>query len=164
MNAMDYAKLQIHEAFALLDACVGDLDDDHYNWNPSGTCNPIAKSHVHAVTSIDFFVNGVLKGAPLRWPEVAAAHGLPANPLQLWQSDARIPLCAIREYATSAEAIALDYLTSLSEADMDREVETQFFGKRSVAYIVQLAGMHLAGHTGDMAAVKGIQGLKGLPF
>ena len=164
MNAMDYAKLQLHEAFALMDACVGDLDDDHYNWKPGGTCNPIAKSHVHAVTSIDFFVNGVLKGAAMEWPGVATAHGLPANPMQLWQSEARIPLTAIKDYAKSMEAIALDYLSSLSEADLDREVETQFFGKRDVSYIVQLVGMHMAGHTGDMAAVKGIQGLKGLPF
>jgi hypothetical protein len=30
--------------------------------------------------------------------------------------------------------------------------------------VLQLLGMHTAGHAGDMATVKGMQGLKGLPF
>ncbi len=48
--------------------------------------------------------------------------------------------------------------------DLDREIETQFFGRKSAAWLLQLAGVHSVGHGGDIAAVKGMQGLKGLPF
>jgi hypothetical protein len=58
----------------------------------------------------------------------------------------------------------VEYISSIGDDDLDREVETQFFGKKDVAYLLQLAAMHAAGHAGDIAAVKGAQGLKGLPF
>jgi hypothetical protein len=38
------------------------------------------------------------------------------------------------------------------------------FGKRNEGFAIRLAGTPLAIHTGEIAAAKGLQGLKGLPF
>jgi hypothetical protein len=82
----------------------------------------------------------------------------------IWSFDGTIPMAAINAYAKEIEQAALDYVGSLTEADLDREIDTQFFGKKSLGWIIQLVGLHSAGHTGDISAVKGMQGLKGLPF
>ena len=164
MNAANYAKLQIEESFGLLNTSIGELTDEQYNWKPGGTCNPVAKSHVHVLTSVDFFIGSLLKGGAMLWPPIAEKAGLPGSPLQVWQAGDNIALATINEYGTKVQALALDYVSSLSEADFDREVETPFFGKRNVAYVVQLAGTHMVAHAGDITAVKGMQGLKGLPF
>lgn len=164
MRAVDYAKSQIGQVFDLLNICAEGVDEKQYNFNPGGTCNSVAKSHVHAISGIDFFVIRMLKGGDMLWPEFGPANGLPANPQEIWGHAGAVPLAAMKDFAAKAEKVALDYVASLSDADLDREVETQFFGKKTAGWVLQLLAMHTAGHAGDMATVKGMQGLKGLPF
>lgn len=164
MNATTYAKLQLEQAFGLMNGTAKGMDEQQYNWKPEGTCNPVGKNHVHALTSIDFFLNAVAQGKPTFWQAVATEHGLPQNPLEVWGYDGRIPMDVVNAYGLQVQTSALDYVASLSDADLDREVDTRFFGTQNVGFLLQLAGMHTVGHTGDMAALKGIQGLKGLPF
>ena len=164
MNAVDYAKSQMEQIFGLLNMCAEGIDEAQYNFNPPGTCNSVAKSHVHAASGIDFFLIRMLKGGDMLWPGFGPAHGLPANPQEIWGYDGVIPLAAVKEFSAKAQKVALDYIATLGDADLDREVETQFFGKKSAGWVLQLLGMHTAGHAGDMATVKGMQGLKGLPF
>jgi hypothetical protein len=166
MNAAQYAKDNLESCLGLLNACVGGMDDAQYNWKPGGTANIAAKSHVHAVTAVDFFINGIIRGdqAGLLWNEFAPKHGLPQNPMGIWTHEGAIAYAAMQEFAKEVQSKAVEFVASLKDEDFDREIETQFFGKKSVAFLVQLAGMHAVGHGGDIAAVKGIQGLKGLPF
>lgn len=164
MDAVTYARKQLESTFGLFNMCADGMSDEQYNFNPGGTCNTAAKSHVHAMTSIDFFVNGMLRGAGLGWTAVANANGLPANPMEIWGFDGTIPLDAIKQYGAEVQRQALDYVASLKPEDLDRELDTRFFGKQTVAFVLQLAVNHSMGHGGDIAAVKGMQGLKGLPF
>ncbi len=98
------------------------------------------------------------------WGTYAQKAGAPANPMEIWAFSGAIPQPIINAYATAVQEAALGYVSSLSDADLDREIETQFFGRKSLAWVIQLIGLHCAGHAGDMASVKGMQGLKGLPF
>ena len=164
MHATRYAKLQLEQAFNLINGAAQGMDDKQYNWKPEGTCNPAGKNHVHALTSIDFFLNFIAQGKPTLWQSFATEHGLPQNPLEVWGYDGQISMDAVNAYGQKVQQSALDYLATLSDADLDREVDTRFFGTQNVGFLLQLAGMHTVGHTGDIAALKGIQGLKGLPF
>lgn len=164
MKTSQYAKEQLEMAFGLVNSCAGGMDDAQYNFKPAGTANAPSKSHVHAITSMDFFLTGIAQGKPLAWGDFASQHNLPANPMEIWAFEGTVPLAAMNDYAKKVQEGVLAYVGSLSEADFDREVETNFFGKKSVAFLVHLAGIHAVGHAGDMAAVKGFQGLKGLPF
>jgi uncharacterized damage-inducible protein DinB len=164
MDAVTYAKTDLESAFGLLNVCAGGMDDAQYNWAPGGTCNTIAKSHVHALTSIDFFVNGIISGRPMLWAPVAQAHALPQSPLEIWKHEGAVPKTVMDEYAQHVQKSALDFVAGLTDAELDREIETQFFGTKSVAWLLQLTSTHSTGHGGDIAAVKGMQGLKGLPF
>ena len=164
MNAVTYARTDLESAFGLLNMCAAGMDDAQYNWAPGGTCNTIAKSHVHAVTSIDFFINATIKGGQMLWTPVAQAHSLPQSPLEVWNHEGAIPKAAIDDYAQATQKAALDAIAGFSDSDLDREIDTPFFGTKSVAWLLQLVSTHSTGHGGDIAAVKGMQGLKGLPF
>lgn len=164
MKAVDYAKLQTEQAFGLLKMAADGMDDAQYNLDGPGTCNAAAKSHVHALTSFDFFVMNKAKGADMIWPAFASKSGLPPNPQEIWGHGATISGAAMKEYAEQIQKVTLDYIATLSDVDLDRQVDTQFFGMQSLAFLIQLASMHATGHAGDVAAVKGMQGLKGLPF
>jgi hypothetical protein len=164
MNGTEYAKMQLQDTLGLLNVIVGDVNEDQYNWIPEGTtCNSVAKSHVHVLSSIDFFVNMIVGGGRSKWPEAAEKLGLPANPTKIWQADGRVALEPMKEYGKYVQETALAAVSKLSDADLDREIESQF-GKHPAGWYLQLSGMHTAGHAGDMAAIKGMQGLKGLPF
>ncbi len=164
MNATAYAKLQLEQAFSLMNGTAQGMTDEQYNFKPEGTCNPVAKNHVHALTAVDFFLNFLAQGKAPLWQPVAAATGLPQNSLEIWKFDGKVPLDAIASYGQQVRQSALDYVATLSDADLDRELDTRVFGTQNVGFLLQLAGMHTVGHTGDMAALKGLQGLKGLPF
>ena len=164
MKATDYVKLQTEQAFGLLKMAADGMDDAQYNLDPQGTCNAAAKSHVHSLTAFDFFVINKAKGADMLWPQFASKHGLPANSQEIWGFTGNVPGAAVKEFADQIQKATLDYISTLSDADLDRQIDTQFFGVQSQAFLLQLAAMHAAGHAGDVAAVKGMQGLKGLPF
>lgn len=167
MHATTFIVGQMEQAFGLASVVTNDMTDDQYNAQPGGNANSPAKSHVHALTSMDFFVNLVIRGGSftdLAWTAFAPTHGLPANPMEIWGFSGTVPLAAMKGYADTVKQDVLDYIATLNDADLDREIETQFFGKKSTAWILQLGIVHLAGHAGDIAAVKGVQGLKGLPF
>ncbi len=164
MKAIDYVKLQTEQAFGLLKMASDGMDDAQYNLDGPGTCNAAAKSHVHALTAYDFFVLNKAKGGGMLWPAFATAHGLPPNPQEIWGHSGTISGTAIKEFAAQIQKATTDYIATLSDADLDRQVDTEFFGTQPVAYLLQLASMHAAGHAGDVASVKGTQGLKGLPF
>jgi len=164
MNAVRYAKEQLSEAFNLFNVCADGMDDGQYNFQPPGTCNTPAQSHVHAMSSMDFFLNAMLRSGQMRWPQLAGQHGLPANPMEIWRYQGNVPYEPMKEYARAVQQDVLDYVGALKDDDLERIVKTQFFGEKSVAWILMLAVDHTMGHGGDIAAVKGMQGLKGLPF
>ena len=164
MDAITFAKGQIEQAFGLAAMAAKDMTDEQYNAAPGGTSNSAAKSHVHAITSMDFFISGLIGGGKLGWSDFAPKHGLPANPMEIWGFSGTIPLEPMNEYTSAVKERVLDQVGAMREADLDRQIETQFFGTQTAAWILQLATAHLAAHGGDMAAAKGAQGLKGLPF
>lgn len=164
MNATAYAKLQLEQAFSLLNGTAQGMTEAQYNFKPEGTANPIGKNHVHSLTAVDFFLNFLAQGKAPLWSGFAASTGLPQNSLEIWKFEGKIPLDAIASYGQDVQKSALDYLATLSDGDLDRELDTRVFGTQNVGFLLQLAGMHTVGHTGDIAALKGLQGLKGLPF
>ena len=164
MNALEYARSQVNSALDLVNLTMQDLNDDQYNWQPAGTCNSIAKLHAHALTAADFFVNMVIGGGTPLWAEAAGSTGLPANSLEIWKSDARVPLAAMQAYSTKLRDTIDQTLGRMDDADLDKSYETHMLGKQTGAWVLQLAATHSAGHAGEISAIKGMQGLKGLPF
>ncbi|MSQ34010.1 MAG: DinB family protein [Dehalococcoidia bacterium] len=64
MDATTVLKSQLKEAHDWLDATIQGVGPQQLHWNPAGKANNIAACCAHVVTSEDFVVNGMLKGAP----------------------------------------------------------------------------------------------------
>lgn len=164
MNAIEYATEHCQSAFEMLRQVTGDLDDAFYNREPGGTASSVGKTHVHALTSMDFFVNVGARGSGRLWARFASAHGLTENPREIWTSQAALSLDAINEFADELQAVVIGYIQSLSAADFDSEVETQVYGRQTRGALIRFAATHSIAHGGEIAAAKGVLGLKGLPF
>lgn len=164
MNSVAYATGQFEQALELLQSCLEDVDARALNWAPGGTCNSIGKTLVHVAVSLDFFVGRSLTGDEMVWPRFAETSGWPANPLKLWTHEGPLSMEAVNAYIDAVAKASRQILTRLTEADLERSVDTGRFGARSAAWLLQFVAVHTAGHAGEIAAVKGMQGMKGLPI
>ena len=155
-------RLQLDEAFDWLDQVVADLTPEQYAYQPEGSANPISKLHAHTISSADFWMNLMGLGKPMLWPTVAQEAGLPSNFIEVWQTDTPINLADMQAYTADLRT-GLSAVEALEDADLQREVKAPVFGRRDVGFVIRLAGIQLAIHTGEISAAKGLQGLKGLP-
>jgi len=156
-------RMQVGEAFDWLDQVISDLSPEQYSWQPEGTANPISKLHAHTLSSADFWMNLMGLQKPMLWMGVSQKLGLPGNFIEVWKTDAPINLSDMQEYAKSLrEASAA--IDPLDDAALERELTAPVFGRRDVGFVLRLAAMQMAIHTGEISAAKGMQGLQGLPF
>ena len=104
MNASEFAKGQLEMAFGLVNQCAGGMDDAQYNFEARRHGEHAAKSHVHAITSLDFFLTGIAQGKPLAWTEFARPArpaGEPDGDLGLRRRQSRWR--AMKEYAQQVQ-------------------------------------------------------------
>jgi len=156
-------RMQLGEALDWLDDVVRDLTPEQYSWQPDGSANPISKLHAHTLSSADFWMNLMGLQKPMLWMGVSQKLGLPSNFIEVWKTDAPINLSDMQEYAKSLRE-ASGAIDEIDDAALERELTAPVFGKRNVGFVLRLAGMQMAIHTGEISAAKGMQGLQGLPF
>jgi hypothetical protein len=156
-------RLQLNEAFDWLDQVIADLTPEQYSWQPEGSANPISKLHAHTLSSADFWMNLMGLQKPMLWMGVSQKLGLPGNFIEIWKTDTPIKLSDMQEYAKSLREASLA-IEVLDDVALERELVTPVFGKRDVGFVLRLAGIQMAIHTGEISAAKGMQGLQGLPF
>ncbi len=176
MTALELLKDQLKSARENFEATVGDLTHDHLYQDPGGKALPVGAQYVHLICSEDVIVQGMLQGkAPLSETTFKDKTGLsePMPPMdenwsaanEKWSKSVQIDLDLFREYAKAVYEATDQYFNSLQDEDLDKEIDLGAFGKNTVANI--LSGF-LIGHTnsltGEIAALKGLQGLKGYPF
>ena len=169
MNATQFVRQQVAEARGLTDAAMAGLTDEQFNWLPPGTIHPIKSASLHAVAGEDLFFQSILQGQPPLWATGgwAGRIGLAQAPGggQGWEEANRtvLALAPVLAYAEAVRNATDEYLARLTDDELDRQVS--FFGSESsVAGVLARFVAHTAGHTGEIAAVKGMQGLRGLPF
>jgi uncharacterized damage-inducible protein DinB len=169
MNAAQFIRQQVAEVRGLNNAALAGLTDEQFNWLPPGTINPIKSTLLHAVAGEDLFFQLVIQGQPPLWGTGGWADkiGLAQAPGggQGWQEakEATLELAPVLAYAEDMCTATNEYLERLTDEELDRRVN--FFGRESsVADVLARFVAHTVGHTGEIAAVKGMQGLRGLPF
>jgi len=156
-------RLQLNEAFDWLDQVIADLTPEQYSWQPEGSANPISKLHAHTLSSADFWMNLMGLQKPMLWMGVSQKLGLPGNFIEVWKTDAPINLSDMQDYANGLREASLA-MDALDDAALERELSAPVFGKRNVGFVLRLAAIQMAIHTGEISAAKGLQGLQGLPF
>ena len=156
----------------VMESTMADVGNEHAEWAPPGKALPLGALYVHVLTSEDFFIQGLLKGGTPMWDsswkgsKMGLSEPRPprGQPWEDWARRVRIDMPKLREYAKAVFVATDAHVDSLSEADLDREVE--FFGRKMPVAVLLLGPMyiHIANHTGEISTLKGLQGLKGYPI
>lgn len=172
MDAVSLFKTQIGFTHEVVEGTMANVDADVCHKTPGGKAHPIGATYAHIVLSEDFIVNMIIRGqTPLVMGEWAGKAGvsepppMPGGDLFGWANRVKVDVDQLRKYAQAVYASTSEYVSSLSEGDLDRELDVPGFGKNTLAYYLNVgAVVHPSNHIGEVSAMKGIQGLQGYPF
>ena len=158
----------LSEGHRTLDLVLHDVTPEMLVWAPPGNALPIGIIYAHAVGLEDLYIQQMLQQQPLVWESGSWAarlrHDLPPNQ---WNIQRVQPpdMDALRSYQSEVFAASLAYAGSLSGDELERRLE--FPGRQwsmSIAQLLSVVVGHTLGHAGEIAALKGVQGARGLPF
>jgi uncharacterized damage-inducible protein DinB len=129
---------------------------------PGSQANTIGATFLHSYQSEDDAVHALL-GRPSEFESGGWAVRLRVDPADIW-SLKDPDLDQLRAYAEAVSGTTKEYLAGLPSEALDGMIETRR-GPRPLAsrlgiYLV----VHKFQHVGDIAALLGCQGVKGLPF
>lgn len=170
MDSRALVRQQFGLAHNVLEQVLADVTAPVAASVPAGTIKPIAIVLAHVVSDEDFMVNGMAQGAPLLlsrdgWSERTGIP-VPGGPFMTdeWAANVKLDLDAFREYMKAVFAQTDAFLAEASDEQLAREVPGPL-GTTSAFNLLATIGLyHCAEHTGEIAALKGVQELKGLPF
>ncbi len=170
MEARDLLRSQFQQMHQFVEMTVADCADEALNARGDGwTINPIGALYAHLILAEDAMVNGRARGGETLlvsegWGEKIGISDASSRQSESW-SDFKADLPALRSYAAAVAAATDDFLATASDADLLREVDAPGGGTQPViTFLANIGVTHIAGHWGEIAALKGVQGLKGLPF
>ena len=158
---------QIKRASQTLHDTMDGVTSEVAHQDPGGTANSIAATIAHTVTSTDGIINAMLKGeAPVGMGMPSGLSAPPPTGEGLfnwydWGRDLTVDLDVFRTYAMKVFESADDYLSTLTDADLENTIPSPAGGEMQVFDLVNIALANISWHTGEIAALKGVQGLKG---
>ncbi len=164
-SAVNLLRDQYKQAFEWLQGTLDGVTTEVAHQIPAGTVPTIAGQAAHAVMTIDGFVLGAVNGNA---PVMAAGNsGVSEPPPQgeflEWSKQVQIDLPLFHDYIKAVAAATDEYLASIKDSDLQQELELPF-GKYSVAWLFNIGLLNTYSHTGEIACLKGLQGLKGYPM
>lgn len=169
MDIKTYIQQQIANVRCQIEVVVQEITDEQFNWQPPGTISPISAILIHMLAGEDYFIQSVIQGKSPCWDvqEWGRKIGVTMPPAQGRSWDEfktfKIPVAPVLAYEQAICVATDNYLADLIMEELDRRVN--FAGKElPVAEVLMTLVVHSASHAGEIAAVKGMQGIKGLPF
>ena len=172
MKTQDQLRSQLTGSHDILEQTIADCSQATLDKNfPGATITNIGSIYAHVIFSEDMIIQGMLRHtAPVYQSGGWAGRlnvAMPKSPMMdpTWGREVRMNLPPFREYAKAVYAATDAYVAGCSDAELGRKVDTGFVGEQTVAFILgNIAAWHVSEHNGEIAALKGLQGLKGLPF
>lgn len=173
MNVQTLLLQQMGGARGILQQTMADVrPEDMHRTVPGATIGSIGSIYSHLIHGEDALLHAIVLGQPPVWVSGGFAERTGIQPNQpghpdptLYDRLAGLDAAVIQAYAEATFAATDAYLSQASDAEMDRVVETGFMGPMPVAAIMaNLIAWHVVHHVGEIAALKGVFGQKGLPF
>ena len=172
MDPSSMLKMQIETAHNIVEGTLNGVDQKLCHKLPEGEAHPIGATYGHLVAGEDFLITMAIRGkTPLAMGEWAGKTGLsepppgPGGDLLAWAKKVQVDLDQTRKYAQAVYANTTDYVGSLSADDLAEQIELPGFGKNSRADFLNVIGViHPSNHCGEIAAMKGMNGVQGYPF
>ena len=163
-------KSQFQVAKMVYNGTVGDLTAELASKTIDGAqIGAILPIQAHAIFDLDAMVNqiGAGKEPVLVTGGWAEKTGIPGPSLRQgpeWGA-ANYNLDGLKAYGEAVWASVDAFFDSVGDAELDKEVQSPVGGTVQVAsFLGGLGIVHLSAHAGEIAALKGVHGVKGLPF
>lgn len=171
MELIESYRTAFRWAWELLGLVMADATVETTHWQPPGTANSIAATYAHALCSTDAILHRLFQSAqPLyegAWLDRTGVSSPQWSSDQEWARNVRVELKAAAAYGQAVFNAVDAFLMSLNGEDADREIDLSAFslGARSLDWCLNaLVIGHLNNLTGEISAIKGVQGGKGFPF
>ena len=168
MDTKQYLKKQIESMKGLQDAAIGDLTDEQLMYIPEGTVSPIGVIWLHMVYSEDSFI-AILMQKPTLWDAGGWKERFDLQKAPDFGEDwtafkeSKITVDLLEAYTQAVREGTSACLEATTSDSLDENVK--FFSESDPkADVWVLLSQHTLLHTGEIAAIKGLQGVKGLPF
>jgi hypothetical protein len=169
MEVVEFIQKQFAAVWRQYDSVMLETTEEQINWTPPGTANSIGVTLVHMISGLDNSIQSILQEKPKLWESAGWGEKLglsgPPGRVHGWDEikSKHLELEPILGYAAAVRAVTDAYLTTMTAKDLDCPVSL-FNSERPAADVVVMQISHLLGHSGEIAALKGMQGVKGLPF
>lgn len=173
MNSIQLLQYALGSGFGILNQVTSDLTQEQADWQPPGIANPIGATYWHAVTSTDGIVHRWCMGrSPLQESEewegklltTTAQEPERGGDYHAYMRAIRVDLAALHEYTQAVSEAIQTWLCNLEPQDLERKLETPV-GELSLAEVMETFVIwHINAHCGEIAALKGCQGVQGYPF
>lgn len=154
----------------VLQGTMADVTPEMANWKPAGQAHPISAIYLHVLQGEDMAVHQMFQGGkPTIWQwdewekKLGVARGVP-HTLE-WAQSVRVTPAQLQPYAKAVDAAVDAYIAGLTEQELNRKVPFYEMGEQTICWLIQFIIVgHINNHTGEIAALKGVQGKKGYPF
>lgn len=168
MNAKKYLVSQLEGMWRLQNASLQDITNETLMRMPPGTISPIGVIWLHFVYSQDHFI-AVITGTETLWQSAGwnKKFGVEQAPAfgQDWSEyqQLEISVSLLQKYSQAVQGFVQQALESTDDDTLDESVEffTESDPKSAVWVLLVDHTMH---HCGEISALKGIFGGKGLPY
>lgn len=158
-------------AWQTIDFTVADLSDEQLHHHPEGAqIGTPASIYLHHAWLEDMVVNQMLLGKETVYDSQGWAEKMPQAAVHRgastfeWAFEVHLPAASTAiEYAAAVRVVVTEYIAGLSDEDLDKLVPS-FTGEIPLADLLSYFIWDVANHTGELAAMRGLSGMKGLPF
>ncbi|HEX3724288.1 MAG TPA: DinB family protein [Nitrolancea sp.] len=172
MDAITILRQQLKQGHDIIEQAVAGLPTEQLHHRaPGSTIQSIAVIYAHTVMSEDYLMNAKVWPRPLLFERSAWADRVGIDMIPFGSGDgdrwvASVSGCnieALRAYADEVYRETDEYLGTLSEADLDGTIN--FVDEMSIgSYLGNIVVWHAVHHSGEICALKGVLGGRGLPF
>jgi hypothetical protein len=166
MDALAMVRAELAHAHDWLDETIAGVTTEQLHWHPPGSANPIGAVYVHVVMDEDVLVQSEVRGEPtLASGEWAGRMGLSEPPAGgagwgAWARSVEVDFDVFAGYVRAVYKATDSWAGSLDDAELERRVA---FGEgwSAVSHVLWRVISHNHGHAGEIAVLKGLQGVRG---
>jgi hypothetical protein len=176
ITSLQLIKDEISNARQTFEGTVADVTSAQTGFDPGGKALPLGAIYAHLILSEDFIVQGgLMHKATLAESTFKGKTGISAMMPAMdnnwaknhehWAKTVKIDLPKIKQFSQAVYSATDQYVNSLKDEDLTKEVDLGPMGKQTIAHALsEYLVAHMNSLTGEISALKGIQGAKGYPF
>lgn len=170
-TGVDTVRSAFHASYMWYDGTTANVSEEQAHFQPQGKTHNIATLAAHIQQSEDWFFNQMMKGGETMWESEGWGDKLGIPNVMRMEDGVDVTmeggLERLKPYQDAVRANTAAYFDSLTDEDLDEELDLSSLGMDPMRRVDVIMGFVLGNtfaHTGEISAVQGFQGAQGYPF